>query len=225
MIFALAAALLQAAVPAVAPAAPRPSVITAPDWLRKPTAADMAEFYPKVAAASHVEGRATIHCRVTASGDLTDCAVTTEDPSGQGFGDAALHLSALFKMKPMTRDGVPVSGAQINIPIRFALPKRESLPSAEVTLRCYGYAAAEAERNPASDSAQLSVFAFRLMIEFRLTPEKPRPSEFEAVLSSQRKIAEGRLDDPKYQADRDECRALLGDPAPKLKQLLDAIPN
>ncbi|HEX2817872.1 MAG TPA: TonB family protein [Phenylobacterium sp.] len=122
---------------AVAPAPPRPSVITMPDWLRKPTGADMAEFYPKPAAAAHVEGRAVLHCRVAATGDLTDCAASNDEPAGQGFGEAALRLSALFKMRPMTKDGVPVAGGQINIPIRFMLPKQAPL-NLETALECYG---------------------------------------------------------------------------------------
>jgi TonB family protein len=124
--------------PAVAaPAPPRPSVITMPDWLRRPTGADMARYYPKAAAAGRVEGRATIHCKVEASGVLTECVAMNESPPGQGFGDAAVGLAALFKMRPMTKDGVPVFGGQINIPIRFALPKLPPL-SLETALECYG---------------------------------------------------------------------------------------
>jgi TonB family protein len=224
MIFALAAALLQAAAPAVAPTPPRPSIITAPDWLRKPTAADMVEFYPKAAAASHVEGRATIHCKVAASGDLTDCAVMSQEPADQGFGDAAVRLSALFKMRPMTKDGAPVSGAQINIPIRFALPRQA--PSPELTMRCYGYAAAEAERNPTSQPAQTAVLAFGLVTQLRLLAENARPSEVAEVLASQRSIAAGKLDDPKFKAERDECAtALPGDAATSLQRMLAGIPR
>ncbi|HZZ32506.1 MAG TPA: TonB family protein [Phenylobacterium sp.] len=209
--------------PAVVAPPPRPSVITLPDWLLKPTAADLAQFYPKAAASAHIEGRAVLHCQVTDTGNLSGCTASGEEPVDQGFGDAALHLSVYFKMRPMTKDGAPVSGAHINIPIRFALPK-QGMPSAEVAMRCYGYSAAEAERNPTSQMAQVGVFAYRLMIEMRLASEHPRPSEAEEVLLSQRHIAADKIDDPKFKAERDECVALLGsDPMGVMQRLLSIM--
>ena len=47
----------------------------------------------------------------------------SEEPGDQDFGTAALKLSKLFKMRPQTKDGAPVDGGQINIPIRFDAPK------------------------------------------------------------------------------------------------------
>ena len=40
-----------------------------------------------------------------------------------GFGDAAMKLSKLFKMRPQTKDGQPVDGGTVRIPIAFRLPK------------------------------------------------------------------------------------------------------
>lgn len=116
--------LAQATPPAaVAPApTPRPSVITQPDWLSLPSGDDMAKFYPKAAADARIEGRAVLRCTVTAAGDLADCTAPGEEPVGSGFGEAVLNLAPLFKMKPMTKDGVPVSGGKVAIPIRFVLP-------------------------------------------------------------------------------------------------------
>ena len=105
------------------PEPPRPSVITSPDWLRKPTGDDIAKYYPERAQRMNVEGRATIHCTVNARGTLESCSVQSEAPDNQDFGSKALQLSKLFKMRPQTKDGAPVDGGQINIPIRFQLPK------------------------------------------------------------------------------------------------------
>jgi protein TonB len=34
-----------------------------------------------------------------------------------------MRMSRLFKMRPMTKDGSPVSGGTVRIPIVFRLPK------------------------------------------------------------------------------------------------------
>jgi protein TonB len=70
-----------------------------------------------------VEGRATITCTVNARGTLEGCSVVSEEPGDVGFGDAAMKLSKLFKMRPMSRDGQPVDGGTVRIPIVFKLPK------------------------------------------------------------------------------------------------------
>jgi protein TonB len=97
-------------------------VITQPDWLRKPSADDMARYYPDRAQRNAVNGRATLHCTVNVNGTV-DCSVISEDPPDMEFGSAALKLSRMFKMRPMSRDGAPTAGGTINIPIRFEVPK------------------------------------------------------------------------------------------------------
>jgi len=68
-----------------------------------------------------VQGQVVLHCVVAAEGTL-GCYVASEDPPDQSFGAAALKLSKLFKMGPLTRDGAPTAGGEINIPIRFSVP-------------------------------------------------------------------------------------------------------
>ncbi|HEX7886545.1 MAG TPA: energy transducer TonB, partial [Phenylobacterium sp.] len=105
------------------PEPPRPSVITNPDWLRRPTGDDINRYYPDRASRMEVEGRATLSCQVNARGTLESCSIVSEDPGDMGFGDAAMKMSKLFKMRPQTRDGQPVDGGTVRIPIRFSLPK------------------------------------------------------------------------------------------------------
>ena len=109
--------------PPAPPAPPRPSIITSPDWARMPNAEDLARFYPDRAQRLEREGRAVIECQVTASGTLTSCSILSENPPDMGFGDATLRASKYFKMRPQTKDGTPVSGGTVRIPLVWRLPK------------------------------------------------------------------------------------------------------
>jgi protein TonB len=83
----------------------------------------MARYYPDRAQRMSVEGRANLSCTVTSKGTLEGCSVVSEDPADYGFGDAAIKMSKLFKMKPKTLDGAPVEGGTVRIPLAFRLPK------------------------------------------------------------------------------------------------------
>lgn len=107
--------------PPAPPAPPAPSVITNPDWVRRPSGADLARFYPSRAASDGTEGSSTIECTVQANGRLTDCSVVSESPAGAGFGRAHVQLASRFQMRPQTRDGAPVGGARVRIPIAWRL--------------------------------------------------------------------------------------------------------
>jgi len=196
MLSVLAAVLMQAAMPTLSPppssppaqSAMPPGGITNADWLRKPTGEDMARFYPPAAAAANIEGRAVLHCSVTAAGTLADCSTSDETPPGQGFGQAAMNLGTLFRMRPMTKDGAPVSGGRINIPIRFQLPKIQTPPTLEQALECYGASAAQLERDPSLQQVQLQTLLWGMAVEVLSMPERLKPSELATRLAAARKL-------------------------------------
>lgn len=133
MIAILAAAALQAgAAPAPVGSAPQtqsmPRPITMPDWVRRPSSADLSRHFPRAAARDHLAGSVVLTCAVNASGRLVDC--NADDPGD--FGQAALRMAPLFQMRP-TQNGVSVAGGQIRIPIQFLL--QNNIRSAPITVK------------------------------------------------------------------------------------------
>jgi protein TonB len=61
-----------------------------------------------------------LDCVVGADGRI-GCSVTSEDPSGWGFGEAAIRISRHFRMSPRLVDGSPTEGGRVRVPINFRL--------------------------------------------------------------------------------------------------------
>jgi TonB family protein len=93
-----------------------------PDWLRKPSAQDLAAAFPTKALQDGTAGKAAIKCGVTIEGFLERCVVLFESPADFGFGAAALQLSPQFRMSPKIRGGKPVPGGDVTIPINWEAP-------------------------------------------------------------------------------------------------------
>jgi TonB family protein len=93
-------------------------------WLIKPTAENIARVYPSEASRQHISGKVTLSCIADEDGYLADCIVDSEAPTGMGFGNAALEITAYMRMQPAANYGVPVKGT-VRVPITFALPEAE----------------------------------------------------------------------------------------------------
>ena len=109
---------------------PIESTITNPDWVRLPTGDEMSRYYPALPKGLSLSGSVRMTCAVNVSGSLYDCHIVSEAPAGLGFGQAALRMTPVFKMKPQTIDGAPVNGAKVLVPVHFIMPTPPAAPPA-----------------------------------------------------------------------------------------------
>lgn len=101
---------------------------TPPDWLKRPTQDQILAVFPTPAMRQGLDGEAVIHCAITVEGKLTGCRVLSETPAGKGFGGAALSLAPQFAMRPPLRDGRPMPGGEVRIPMSWQIPRKGALP-------------------------------------------------------------------------------------------------
>jgi TonB family protein len=108
-----------------------PVEIHDPIWIKQIDPNSIQKLFPEAAAkAGYKLGRASVDCSVAVDGTLSDCAIATEDPAGLGFGAAAMEVASVMQMSPWTKQGAPVEGARINLPIKFVLPPDMVTPPA-----------------------------------------------------------------------------------------------
>lgn len=96
--------------------------IRAPDWTRLPDPQKALSLFPPQAAKAGIKsGKGMVKCTVMADGHLSNCKAIREDPAALGFGEAAVSLASALTINPWTRDGRPVEGAEITLPLKFVL--------------------------------------------------------------------------------------------------------
>jgi TonB family protein len=108
--------------PAPAPAPTQPSIVRAPEWLRRPSPEALLKRFPAKALAAGRTGMSTLECNVLEDGTLQACHVISETPGDYGFGEAALNLAADYAMAP-PRYQNPL-GILVRILIRWDPPNR-----------------------------------------------------------------------------------------------------
>jgi TonB family protein len=77
------------------------------------------DAWPAAARASRTSGRAALQCAVGPDRALIACQVEREEPSGQGFGQAALGLTSQVRAPRWTHGGVATTGAHIALVLEF----------------------------------------------------------------------------------------------------------
>ena len=82
-------------------------------------------IWPRRAYARGKDGRVTLSCLVDAHGLAEWCRVLAEEPSGEGFGRAALEMRPTFKLTPVEgADGKPIT-AMMTVNVGFKAPDTE----------------------------------------------------------------------------------------------------
>jgi Gram-negative bacterial TonB protein C-terminal len=97
-------------------------------WGAAPTAAELAEAFPKDAAGHAAKAHVVLRCQVDSSGGLRDCSIMTEQPSGLGFGRAARALSKRFRIFDDPDYANTVKGDYVDIPFDFHDPAQQQPP-------------------------------------------------------------------------------------------------
>ena len=188
------------AIAAEVAAPPAVAAIIAPQWIRKPSGDDFARLYPEGASSKGLQGRATLSCGVDSQGALVRCMIETEQPTGEGFGEAALKMVPLFHMGMPPSGGAIPANASVKIPIRFQMPGAldRSSPALGSAQACYGQTAKLTDHNPSVASGWQATVYWYIQMAKLLAPGFGVPSELEAMASKARQDAEaGTLNIPK----------------------------
>jgi protein TonB len=97
------------------------ATVVKPPWAEdSPTAADIRKVYPAGAMEAGIASRVVLRCSILETRSLA-CAVDSEDQPGYGFGEAALTVSRMFRLKPAEPGSPTAVGRQVRLPIRFEL--------------------------------------------------------------------------------------------------------
>jgi protein TonB len=101
--------------------APAPAVLPPPgrDWWTTLPPGTLPPVFPAHAWIHHIAGSAVVTCEVKADSTLIACRVAEEKPRGEEFGKAALKMTTYYRARPLMRDGQPVDGGVVRIPITF----------------------------------------------------------------------------------------------------------
>ena len=93
-------------------------------WIRRPTNAEFARYFPKRARYDGVRGEVKLSCRLRRSGQPRRCTVVSELPLGYGFGAAAVAMSHTFRIRHVLRNGERTE-IPVLVPVTFDIAGRD----------------------------------------------------------------------------------------------------
>jgi TonB family protein len=98
------------------------TIAKSPKLLATPDAeAFMSRYPPAAVKAGVLKARVVMNCTVVEEGRLEACDMESEEPKGFGIGAATLPLAEGFRMALWSDDGLPLVGARVRLPIRYAI--------------------------------------------------------------------------------------------------------
>ena len=100
------------------------NVLAAPVWAATPTLDQMKAAFPAGAIGKVDLGRVMVRCKVAADGSLHACDLLAEQPTGKGFGHAALGLTKAFKVRPDFYQDLKLTDYSVDIPISLFSPSQ-----------------------------------------------------------------------------------------------------
>lgn len=99
---------------------PGRGVRSPPQNLRRPSSADILPYVPAEARRQRVSGTANVRCRIREDQRLDRCSITSEDPAGFGFGEAAIRVAqGEYRFRPPMLDGRPLDDTTVTITVEF----------------------------------------------------------------------------------------------------------
>ena len=145
-----------------------------------PTQHELARAFPVEAAVAGVEGRAVYGCRLGEDRALEDCILESETPASLGFGAAGFSIIPKMRLGP----GL-ATGAEFNLPIRFALPTGV-VGNREHAEQCAAEGLALRKRGALGGDAEWWARYWLAMADYeaRQAGEKPAPDRWEAAVDA-----------------------------------------
>lgn len=96
-------------------------LIEDPQWIQRPSPAQINRLYPLAAASANRSGIAHVACVARWDGVLEDCHVLSETPGGLDFGAATLAAARHHRLAPVAQTGADRRRGVVHLSMRWQL--------------------------------------------------------------------------------------------------------